>query len=68
MARRLTKRPGVILLGGVHPHYVATEPVSLGLVRAPGDMGADIVAAEGQAIGNSLNSGGPCLRLFATRE
>jgi glycine dehydrogenase subunit 1 len=31
-------------------------------------MGADIVAAEGQAIGNSLNFGGPCLGLFATRE
>lgn len=138
MARRLTKRPGVILSGGLHPHYAATvatnvqylesdlvtlppadprfdenlagriddrtacvvvqnpdvfgqlhdvapiadaahaagallvvvvtEPVSLGLVRAPGAMGADIVAAEGQAIGNSLNFGGPCLGLFATRE
>jgi glycine dehydrogenase subunit 1 len=138
MARRLTKRPGVILSGGLHPHYAATastnvqyldsdlvtlapadprrdedlggriddrtacvvvqnpdvfgrlhdvtpiaelahqagallvvvvtEPVSLGLVRPPGDMGADIVAAEGQAIGNSLNFGGPCLGLFATRD
>ena len=47
---------------------VVTEAVSLGLVRSPGDMGADIVAAEGQGIGNSLNFGGPCLGLFAARE
>jgi glycine dehydrogenase subunit 1 len=138
MARRLTKRSGVILSGGLHPHYadtvstnvqylesdlatlppdylgqeediaskindqtacvvvqnpdvfgrlrdvtpiaeaahnagallvvVVTEAVSLGLIRSPGDMGADIVAAEGQAIGNALNFGGPCVGLFATRE
>ena len=138
MARRITKRSGVILSGGLHPHYgdtvatnvqhlasdlaqlppsdprleedivgritdqtacvvvqnpdvfgnlhdvtpiaeaahkagallvvVVTEPVSLGLVRSPGEMGADIVAAEGQAIGNSLNFGGPYVGLFATRE
>lgn len=53
---------------GVLLVVVVTEPVSLGLVRPPGEMGADIVAAEGQAIGNSLNFGGPCLGLFATRE
>ncbi|MSO75600.1 MAG: aminomethyl-transferring glycine dehydrogenase subunit GcvPA [Alphaproteobacteria bacterium] len=45
-----------------------TEIVSLGAIRAPGDMGADIVAAEGQALGNGLNFGGPYLGLFATRE
>jgi len=138
MARRVTKRSGVVLSGGLHPHYadtvatnvqhlasdlttlppadprieedivggitdqtacvvvqnpdvfgklhnvapiaeaahdagallvvVVTEPVSLGLVRSPGEMGADIVAAEGQAIGNALNFGGPYVGLFATRE
>lgn len=47
---------------------VVTEVVSLGLLRAPGDMGADIVAAEGQSIGNALNFGGPYVGLFATRE
>ena len=44
------------------------EPVSLGLIVPPGAMGADIVVAEGQSIGNSLNFGGPGLGLFATRE
>ncbi|HEX3430566.1 MAG TPA: aminomethyl-transferring glycine dehydrogenase subunit GcvPA [Rhizomicrobium sp.] len=47
---------------------VVTEAVSLGLIEAPGAMGADIVAAEGQSIGNGLNFGGPYVGLFATRE
>jgi len=47
---------------------VVTEIVSLGAVRSPGEMGADIVAAEGQSIGNALNFGGPHLGLFASRE
>jgi glycine dehydrogenase subunit 1 len=47
---------------------VVTEIVSLGAIRPPGDMGADIVAAEGQSLGNALNFGGPYVGLFATRE
>ena len=47
---------------------VVTEVVALGLIRSPGEMGADIVAAEGQSIGNGLNFGGPYVGLFATRE
>ncbi|MBI3453526.1 MAG: aminomethyl-transferring glycine dehydrogenase subunit GcvPA [Rhodospirillales bacterium] len=45
-----------------------TEVVSLGLIAPPGEMGADIVVAEGQSIGNALGFGGPYVGLFATRE
>ncbi len=47
---------------------VVTEVVSLGAVRAPGQMGADIVVAEGQSLGVPLSFGGPYVGLFATRE
>jgi len=44
------------------------EIVSMGAVTPPGDMGADIVVAEGQSIGNALNFGGPYVGLFAAKE
>ncbi len=47
---------------------VVTEALSLGALMPPGAMGADIVVAEGQSIGNGLNFGGPYVGLFATRE
>ena len=135
MARRLTRREGIVISGGLHPQYhdvirtyvgetdvlvrmpsdpdngedltgqidefvaavviqtpdfygnlrglqaladaahakgallivVVTEIVSLGLIEAPGALGADIVVAEGQSIGNALSFGGPYVGLFATR-
>jgi len=47
---------------------VVTEIVSLGLIEAPGALGADIVVCEGQSIGNALNFGGPYVGLMATRK
>ncbi len=47
---------------------VVTEVVALGLIEAPGALGADIVVAEGQSIGNALNFGGPYVGLMATRQ
>lgn len=53
---------GILLLVAI------TEIISTGLVRSAGEMGADIVAGEGQSLGNSLNFGGPYVGLLATRE
>jgi glycine dehydrogenase subunit 1 len=47
---------------------VTTEAVAFGLLKSPGEMGADIAVAEGQSIGNALNFGGPYVGLFAARE
>jgi len=47
---------------------VVTEPVALGAIRSPGEMGADIVVGEGQSLGVGLNFGGPYVGLFACNE
>jgi len=44
------------------------EPVSLGLFKPPGEMGADIAVGEGQGIGNSASFGGPSLGMFAAKQ
>jgi len=58
---RLTHDAGALFIVGV-------EPTSLGVLRPPGDFGADIVIGEGQPLGNHLNFGGPLLGIFACRD
>ncbi|HXW34437.1 MAG TPA: hypothetical protein VEJ87_07645, partial [Acidimicrobiales bacterium] len=60
-ARELCDRSGALLV-------VAFDPVCAGLLRSPGDFGADVVVGEGQAFGMPLGFGGPYLGLFACSE
>jgi glycine dehydrogenase subunit 1 len=56
----------------VHEHkallIASCYPVALGLVKTPGQMGADIVTGEGQSLGMGLNFGGPYLGYMATSK
>ena len=47
---------------------VVNEALSMGLLRAPGDLGADIVCGEAQSFGVPMSLGGPALGFLATRE
>jgi glycine dehydrogenase subunit 1 len=47
---------------------VSFDPISLGLLKRPGQYGADIAVAEGQCLGNTMSYGGPYLGLLACRE
>jgi glycine dehydrogenase subunit 1 len=57
----ITHKKGALLIVGV-------DPLSLGLLKSPGQYGADIVIGEGQPLGLDQNYGGPLLGIFAIRD
>jgi glycine dehydrogenase subunit 1 len=60
-AAEIAHKAGGLLVASV-------DPISLGILKRPGDCGADIVVAEGQSLGNPMAFGGPYLGLITCRE
>jgi glycine dehydrogenase subunit 1 len=60
-AAEVASRTGALLL-------VAADPVAVGLLRPPGEYGADVVVGEGQPFGTPLSFGGPYLGMFTCRR
>ena len=61
-AAALAKKAGALAVS------VTAEAVSLGLLRAPGALGADVAVGTMQSFGNPMSFGGPAPGFFATRE
>lgn len=53
---------------GAHLIAVTSEPLSLALLKPPGDFGADIAVGEGQSLGVPMSLGGPAFGFFACRK
>ena len=60
------------LADAAHEHgalvICVADPLTLGVLEAPGQQGADVVVGEGQSLGNRLDFGGPSFGFFAARE
>jgi glycine dehydrogenase subunit 1 len=60
------------IAGAAHEHgalvVCAADPLTLGVLEAPGHQGADVVVGEGQTLGNRLDFGGPSFGFFAATE
>ena len=56
------------MLGDHTALIVGVQPVSLGVLEAPGHYGADIVVGEGQPLGSPLTAGGPLYGIFACKQ
>jgi len=60
-AAEIAHAKGALLIAVFHP-------ISLGILKTPGECGADVAVGEGQCLGNAPAFGGPLLGLFATRK
>ncbi len=47
---------------------LSTDPIALGILKKPSEMGVDIVIGEGQGLGNYMNWGGPYLGFIAATK